>query len=277
MTYRLSTAKNLYTYVSSLIVQAFLLGIVGILLSSMVYVVNLQQFYQENILFSIELKPNASAAEVFAYQKELEVSTFVEPKTVEYISKEDGIKLLEGKVGREELLLFGKNPLPNMLRFQVNSVALADLDKILREIESLSFVQELVYTEDMINKSRIPVLWWSTLATFLVIILVSVQWVPITSYLRLNMLESGQMPPIVQCPETNQKQFNFSFRKQCMLAGGGTGLVALVFWWLLLWGIEESMPSLPNFKTSFLSFCIGSVIMGTSLISWWNVSKIQMK
>lgn len=275
MAYKLSTPSTFINYVQTLIAQIILLVGIGALLSSWVYVNNFQQSYQESILFSIELKADAGEAEVFSYQKKLEVSSFVKPKTVEYLSKEDGIKLLGEQLNTEELLLFGENPLPNILRFQLRASHLAQADEILAEIKQQSFVKEILYTEDIVEKASSSMYWWGILVLFLVIFFIFAQLVLVANFLKLNILKFQKKLHLLQLAGASKTQLYRPFWKQCLRTGASVSVIAIFVWWLLLSFVENNVEGLRDFNNNFVSFCILCVLILLSVGTWWYLAYTQ--
>jgi cell division protein FtsX len=114
----------------------YLLGVWGLLA---IYTNQFLNYSKENIPFYVELEDDAVESQVFAFQKELETSAFVRPKTVTYISKEDALDLFENDeiMTKEDVLLFGENLLPNMIRFYLNNTHFSDYEKIVKEMKLL--------------------------------------------------------------------------------------------------------------------------------------------
>jgi cell division protein FtsX len=130
------TFINYVATVISLIIMLYLLGVWGLLA---IYTNQFLNYSKENIPFYVELKDDAVESQVFAFQKELETSAFVRPKTVTYISKEDALDLFENDeiMTKEDVLLFGENLLPNMIRFYLNNTHFSDYEKIVKEMKLL--------------------------------------------------------------------------------------------------------------------------------------------
>ena len=275
MAYKLFTASTFINYVQTLVAQIILLVGIGALLSSWVYVNNFQQSYQESILFSIELKTDAGEAEVFSYQKKLEVSLFVKPNTVEYLSKEDGIKLLGEQLNTEELLLFGENPLPNILRFQLRASYLTQAEEILAEIRQQSFVKEILYTEDIVEKASSSTYWWGFLVIFLVIFFIFAQLTLVANFLKLNILKFQKKLRLLQLVGASKMQIYRPFWKQCVRTGASVAVITIFIWWLLLSFVENNIEGLSNFNNSFISFCILCVLVLISVGTWWYLAHTQ--
>jgi len=93
------------------------LFLMGVYLLIIVHISNLENIINEKTPFVIELKDDLPENELNALIAELKSRKFIQSSTVEYISKEDGLKMLENQMGNAIFEEQSDNPLKDVIRF----------------------------------------------------------------------------------------------------------------------------------------------------------------
>lgn len=124
----------------------------------------LRHQWQEAVPFSVEMIDTATESQIFQYQKTLETRAYTQAGTVHYISKEEGVKQLQADLGRDSLLLFGENPLPNLLQFQLKSGYFGQVDSITAELKRDELVAQVFFDAGLVEMAERLGAWsWALL------------------------------------------------------------------------------------------------------------------
>lgn len=131
----------------------FTLGMLGLIV---LYSQKLSDYFKENIEFSIILKDDLKEADIYQFQKKLEIERYI--KTSEYVSKDSAAVRLTREYKEDFVKLLEYNPLYASLNINLRSVyAHPDsLKWIEKEISSNPQVKEIFYEKSlvaMINKN----------------------------------------------------------------------------------------------------------------------------
>jgi cell division transport system permease protein len=133
----------------SLSLVLFMLGALGLLI---INANKLSTHFKENVGFQIYLKDTATSAQIDHLVQELNHADFT--KSVTLINKEQAAEKLKADLGEDFVSFLGSNPLLNSLDVKLNaSYANTDtLQVIEKDLLQRSFIKEVVYQKEMINK-----------------------------------------------------------------------------------------------------------------------------
>lgn len=137
------------TVIISLSLVLFMLGALGLLI---INANKLSTHFKENVGFQIYLKDTATSAQTDVLIQELNNADFT--KSVNLISKEQAAEKLKVDLGEDFVSFLGSNPLLNSLEVKLNAnFANTDTLQIIeKNLLQKSFVKEVVYQKEMINK-----------------------------------------------------------------------------------------------------------------------------
>ena len=137
------------TVIISLSLVLFMLGALGLLV---INANKLSTHFKENVGFQIYLKDTATSAQTDVLIQELNNADFT--KSVNLISKEQAAEKLKLDLGEDFVSFLGSNPLLNSLDVKLNAnFANTDTLQIIeKNLLQKSFVKEVVYQKEMINK-----------------------------------------------------------------------------------------------------------------------------
>jgi len=105
----------------TLVSLSITLFLIGFYLLVMVHLSKLEDIVNEKTPFIIELQDSLAQPELFLINQELEDRSYVLNSSIEYITKEQGLKMLETQFGKEILNNESENPLSDIIKLKLNS------------------------------------------------------------------------------------------------------------------------------------------------------------
>lgn len=118
----------------SLTLTLFLLGVYLLII---LHISNLENIINEKTPFVIELRDDLPEADLDQLLKDLKSRDYIRKSTVEYISKEQGLRMLENQMGNSIFENRDDNPLKDVIRFFLDA-------DFIREGKAPSFKSELL-------------------------------------------------------------------------------------------------------------------------------------
>ena len=139
------------SYISVIISMTLVLFLIGLLGTVLYHSQSIANKVQENIAFTVLLKPEAKQVSIKQFQRQLELSEHV--KDTEFISKEEAADKLAKDLGEDFISFLGFNPLTNAIdiHFQAYYTQTNKPEKIEAELLAVNVVQEVVYDKSLLN------------------------------------------------------------------------------------------------------------------------------
>lgn len=261
------------SYITSVVSIALVLFMLGLLGLIVLHAHKLSDYVKENIGFSIIMKDNVREADILAFQKELNATSFV--KSTEYITRERAAAELQKDLGEDFVDFLGYNPLlPSIeVSLKADYANNDSLNLIEQRVVDNSQVKEVYYQKslvDMVNQN-VRKISMVLLGFSMLLMLISVALINNTirlsvyskRFLIKSMLLVGATRGFIQRP--------------FLVKGLVHGLMAAFLAILLLIGVlymaGRQMPELAGLqdKNMFLALFIIIVIAGLTLscISTW--------
>ena len=131
------------------------ISLVLILLGTVIFFVftarNLSDYMRENINISLLLDDKMSEKAIDAFKAELEARPYV--KSLEYISKEQGLETVKAEMGADPSEFLGFNPITASFEVKLKSEYANNdsIQRILDEMKMTSNVVDVLYQKDLIN------------------------------------------------------------------------------------------------------------------------------
>ena len=131
------------------------ISLVLILLGTVIFFVftarNLSDYMRENINISLLLDDKMSEKAIDAFKAELEARPYV--KSLEYISKEQGLETVKAEMGADPSEFLGFNPITASFELKLKSEYANNdsIQRILDEMKMTSNVVDVLYQKDLIN------------------------------------------------------------------------------------------------------------------------------
>lgn len=251
----------------------FLLGILYLLY---IYGNQTISYLKEQVKITIELKNEAKPIEVQSVKAEIFKLSDYKEESLTFISKEDGLKIIEEELG-ENLSNFGlNNPLYDVLTFSLLSKAITNenlsaVSNELREnsaVRDVYFQNKLVYSlEGNINRFR----YISLLITF-IFLLIAVSLIYNT--VRLTIYNNRMTIKQMQLIGAKNNFITKPYIKQALFNGFMGSILAVTLIQMLLqfvWSMEPEMQKIAG-NRDFIAVYVGLILLGVliSVLSTWQ-------
>lgn len=228
---------------------------------------------RQAVSFYVELKEEAKQGEIFAFQKSLEEHPAVQKGTVQYIDKEQALKDWEEEetgISKEELLIAGQNPLPNVLIWSLAGDYEGELSALTTTWEAEAIVQELAYSDLPLQEWQQGIQQAQGLLLLLLCLFIGVVYVLLRNNSKLALHEAlaKEKAPL----ETLQEQF----RRQSWRKGLASALLAIVGLWGTRFWLEQDWESLGLESLEFWTSLISGLLLIGGLLLPWLAAKGQL-
>lgn len=139
------------SYISVVVSMTLVLFLMGLLSAVLYHSKAIANQVQENIAFTVLLKPDAKQVMVKQFQRQLELSEHV--KATEFISKDEAAEDLKNDLGEDFINFLGFNPLTDAIdiHFQAYYTQTNSPESIEKELLAVPVVQEVVYDKSLIK------------------------------------------------------------------------------------------------------------------------------
>lgn len=181
------SGRIIRSYLSSVISISLVLFLVGIIGVIAVNAGSVSNYFKENINVNAILKIEVSDYDAQTILKELGKKKFV--KSVELISKEQGVKEMKQILGEDFLDVFETNPIPISLELKIDAGYMHkdSLTMIKEVISAYPEVEEVVYQESLVellnaNMERIGLVF-----SIFIALLLFISFILINNTVRLNI------------------------------------------------------------------------------------------
>ena len=179
--------KLLNSYFSVVLSISFVLFFLGVLGLFLINGKKIASHFKEQIAMSIYLKDNAKDIEITQLQKKIQLDSAT--KSINFITKEEAAEKYIRDIGEDFLEFLGYNPLLNSIdiNFNSNYVNTSSLEKRKKEIESIDFVDEVVYDKPLVKLLDENIKKITLILLFITSIFVFVAVILINSSIRLSI------------------------------------------------------------------------------------------
>ncbi|MDD6364402.1 MAG: permease-like cell division protein FtsX [Bacteroidales bacterium] len=174
-------------YLSSVISISLVLLLVGFSSLLMVNAGSVSRYFKENMKVSVMLKQNVSEAKAFAYLEKLGGERFI--KSVDYVSREQGIREMKELLGDDFLDVFETAPIPISIELSLAAdyVSADSLEMIKAELMDSPLVDEVVYQRPLVDALNQNISRISLVMSVLIIALLFISFVLISNTMRLSV------------------------------------------------------------------------------------------
>lgn len=219
-----------------------------------------------SVSFYVELEEEAKQADIFAFQKELEEHQAVQANSVRYISKEQALidwDEEETGIAKEELLIAGQNPLPNVLIWALSSTYEGDLTTLVVPWKEKKVVQELAYTDLPLQEWQQSIRQAEGLLLLLLCLFVALVYVLLRNNSKLALREALSQEKITL------KVLQERYQRQSWRKGLVSALVAIAaLWGTQIW-LERDWEVLELEQLEFWTTLIsGLLLLGGLALPW---------
>jgi len=275
-----SKPNYVYTVISVALVL-FLIGLFGL---AILHAQRLVRVYKERVTVMVELAEAAPADSVQQLKAALEEYPFVKPNSIEYISREDAVKLMQDDFGDDFLKLGLPNPFSDVFLFNVSADYLQAerLQQIRTTLKTqYGFVTDVFYQESVVDTIGANIQRVSWLLLGLGVFLVVVAGVLIHNTVRLALYANRFLIKNMELVGASWEFISRPYLVRGGLQGLLSGLLAVGGLALALVALEQQLPDLKAFRNvpGFLTLFAGLVILGIliNLISTYYVVRKYLK
>ena len=221
---------------------------------------------RQSVSFYVELKEEATQSAIFTFQKQLETHQAVQQGSVQYIDKEQALTdwdEVETGISKEELLIAGQNPLPNVLIWALSGEYAGDLETLVVPWKAGKVVEELAYTDLPLQEWQAGIRQAEGLLLLLLCLFVAVVYVLLRNNSKLALREA------LAKEKDSLKTLQENYQRQSWRKGLGSALMAIAGLWVTRFWLEEDWESLDlgqlEFWTSLIS---GLLLLGGLALPW---------
>ncbi len=174
-------------YLSSVISISLVLLLVGVSSLLLVNAGSVSRYFKENMKVSVMLKQNVSEAKAFAYLEKLGGERFI--KSVDYVSREQGIREMKELLGDDFLDVFETAPIPISIELSLAAdyVSADSLEMIKADLMDSPLVDEVVYQRPLVDALNQNISRISLVMSVLITALLFISFVLISNTMRLSV------------------------------------------------------------------------------------------
>ena len=263
--------KLLNSYFSVVLSITFVLFFLGVLGLFLINGKNIASHFKEQIAMSIYLLDNAKEIEITQLQKKIQLDSAT--KSINFITKEEAAEKYIRDIGEDFLEFLGYNPLLNSIdiNFNSNYVNTTSLEKRKKEIESIDFVDEVVYDSPLVKLLDENIKKITLILLFITSIFVLIAVILINSSIRLSIYSKRFLIKTMQLVGATKSFVRKPFIWSHVQLGIISSIISLVALSIVKKQLDKYLPELKILKEvnelTFLFICIISLGIGITALS----------
>ena len=259
--------KLLNSYFSVVLSISFVLFFLGVLGLFLINGKKIASHFKEQIAMSIYLKDNAKDIEITQLQKKIQLDSAT--KSINFISKEEAAEKYIRDIGEDFLEFLGYNPLLNSIdiNFNSNYVNSTNLEKRKKEIESIDFVDEVVYDNPLVKLLEENIKKITLILLFITSIFVLIAVILINSSIRLSIYSKRFLIKTMQLVGATKSFVRKPFIWNHVRLGIISSIVSLIALSILIVQLDKYLPELKILQeANELTFLfIGIISLGVGI------------
>jgi len=265
------------SYVSVVVSMTLVLFLMGLLSTVLYHSKAIANQVQENIAFTVLLKPDAKQVMVKQFQRQLELSEHV--KTTEFISKDEAAKNLENDLGEDFINFLGFNPLTDAIdiHFQAYYTQTNSPENIEKELLAVPVVQEVVYDKSLIKllNDNLQKVSYTLLALSLVFSLIAIAL--INSSIRLTIYSKRFLIKTMQLVGATKKFIRKPFIKKSLQHGLLASVLAIICLDLLIRYGVDLLPEIQRLHKPEAQIALYSGILCLGFLIPWGCTYFAVR
>ena len=220
---------------------------------------------------SIYLKDNAKDIEITQLQKKIQLDSAT--KSINFITKEEAAEKYIRDIGEDFLEFLGYNPLLNSIdiNFNSNYVNTINLEKRKKEIESIDFVDEVVYDNPLVKLLDENIKKITLILLFITSIFVLIAVILINSSIRLSIYSKRFLIKTMQLVGATKSFVRKPFIWNHVRLGIISSIVSLIALSIIIVQLDKYLPELKILQEAneltFLFIGIISLGIGITALS----------
>ena len=260
--------NSYFSVVLSITFVLFLLGVLGLFL---INGKKIASHFKEQIAMSIYLKDNAKDIEITQLQKKIQLDSAT--KSINFITKEEAAEKYIRDIGEDFLDFLGYNPLLNSIdiNFNSNYVNTASLEKRKKEIESIDFVDEVVYDNPLVKLLDENIKKITLILLFITSIFVLIAVILINSSIRLSIYSKRFLIKTMQLVGATKSFVRKPFIWNHVRLGIISSIISLIALSIIIVQLDKYLPDLKILQEAneltFLFIGIISLGIGITALS----------
>ena len=263
--------KLLNSYFSVVLSISFVLFFLGVLGLFLINGKKIASHFKEQIAMSIYLKDNAKDIEITQLQKKIQLDSAT--KSINFITKEEAAEKYIRDIGEDFLEFLGYNPLLNSIdiNFNSNYVNTTNLEKRKKEIESIDFVDEVVYDNPLVKLLDENIKKITLILLFITSIFVLIAVILINSSIRLSIYSKRFLIKTMQLVGATKSFVRKPFIWNHVRLGIISSIVSLIALSIIVVQLDKYLPELKILQEAneltFLFIGIISLGIGITALS----------
>ena len=256
--------NSYFSVVLSITFVLFLLGVLGLFL---INGKKIASHFKEQIAMSIYLKDNAKDIEITQLQKKIQLDSAT--KSINFITKEEAAEKYIRDIGEDFLEFLGYNPLLNSIdiNFNSNYVNTTNLEKRKKEIESIDFVDEVVYDNPLVKLLDENIKKITLILLFITSIFVLIAVILINSSIRLSIYSKRFLIKTMQLVGATKSFVRKPFIWNHVRLGIISSIVSLIALSLIIVQLDNYLPELKILQEAneLIFLFIGIISLGIGI------------
>ena len=256
--------NSYFSVVLSITFVLFLLGVLGLFL---INGKKIASHFKEQIAMSIYLKDNAKDIEITQLQKKIQLDSAT--KSINFITKEEAAEKYIRDIGEDFLEFLGYNPLLNSIdiNFNSNYVNTTNLEKRKKEIESIDFVDEVVYDNPLVKLLDENIKKITLILLFITSIFVLIAVILINSSIRLSIYSKRFLIKTMQLVGATKSFVRKPFIWNHVRLGIISSIVSLIALSIIIVQLDNYLPELKIFQEAneLIFLFIGIISLGIGI------------
>ncbi|MCS5663984.1 MAG: permease-like cell division protein FtsX [Flavobacteriales bacterium] len=265
------------SYISVVVSMTLVLFLMGLLSTVLYHSKAIADQVQENIAFTVLLKPDAKQVMVKQFQRQLELSEHV--KTTEFISKDEAAKDLENDLGEDFINFLGFNPLTDAIdiHFQAYYTQTNNPENIEKELLAIPVVQEVVYDKSLIKllNDNLQKVSYTLLALSLVFSLIAIAL--INSSIRLTIYSKRFLIKTMQLVGATKTFIRKPFIKKSLQHGLLASVLAIICLDLLIRYGVDLLPEIQRLHKPEAQIALYSGILCLGFLIPWGCTYFAVR
>ena len=259
--------KLLNSYFSVVLSISFVLFFLGVLGLFLINGKKIASHFKEQIAMSIYLKDNAKDIEITQLQKKIQLDSAT--KSINFITKEEAAEKYIKDIGEDFLEFLGYNPLLNSIdiNFNSNYVNTTNLEKRKKEIESIDFVDEVVYDNPLVKLLDENIKKITLILLFITSIFVLIAVILINSSIRLSIYSKRFLIKTMQLVGATKSFVRKPFIWNHVRLGIISSIVSLIALSLIIVQLDNYLPELKILQEAneLIFLFIGIISLGIGI------------
>lgn len=221
---------------------------------------------KENISLTVVLEDDITANELKSFRNRITNSEWAKDHT--YISKEEALEELSKELGESPEELLGFNPLPATIEIRINSeyTQIEQIKKTVNTLSAPSYVQEVVYREDLIQLVNKNILSIGQVLLAVAAVLTLISIFLIRNTVRL-MIYAKRFLIHTMCLVGAKRSFiRRPFVLQNLRCGIISAVLAFGLYYLSIIGLEKIFPGLQAMINNEALLFIGIALLAIGML-----------